>query len=292
MAWNLNSLSVHNFAKLTQLKTYNLIYKHDFICLSETYLYSATPKNLLEVKGYNLVWVDHLKNIKRGGVCIYYKESFPVRAINFPYFNEALLLEMSHNNKKVIVSVIYGSFSQNNDVFDLCLSNFENLITETKNHKPYFSVITGDFNARSSFWWFNNISTTEGTKLFAQISSDVFQQIIKERTHIQKIVLLVLILFSRIRQTYPLIMKFIHLYIQIVIIKLFMQVLIFKIVVVQCTSINPGVFNSRKLCSLIFSNDKILKLIRSLNLHNAHGYDDISIRMIKMCDKSLVKNVL
>ena len=73
--WNLNSLSVHNFAKLTQLKTYNLIYKHDFICLSETYLYSATPKNLLEVKGYNLVWVDHLKNIKRGGVCIYYKES-------------------------------------------------------------------------------------------------------------------------------------------------------------------------------------------------------------------------
>ena len=55
MAWNLNSLSVHNFAKLTQLKIYNLIYKHDFICLSETYLYSATPKNLLEVKGYNLV---------------------------------------------------------------------------------------------------------------------------------------------------------------------------------------------------------------------------------------------
>ena len=76
---------------------------------------------------------------------------FPVRAINFPYFNEALLLEMSHNNKKVIVSVIYGSFSQNNDVFDLCLSNFENLMTETKNHKPYFSVITGDFNARSLF---------------------------------------------------------------------------------------------------------------------------------------------
>ena len=37
-----------------------------------------------------------------------------------------------------------------------------------------------------------------------------------------------------------------------------------------------------RLCSLDFSNDKILKLIRSLNVHKAHGHDDISVRMIKM----------
>ena len=37
--WNLNSLSVHNFSKLTQVKAYISItmYRHDFICLSETY---------------------------------------------------------------------------------------------------------------------------------------------------------------------------------------------------------------------------------------------------------------
>ena len=48
--WSLNSLSAHNFAKLTQLKAYSSIYKHDFICLSETYLDSATPNNLLEIE--------------------------------------------------------------------------------------------------------------------------------------------------------------------------------------------------------------------------------------------------
>ena len=47
--WNLNSLSVHNFPKLTQLKGYISIYKHDFICLSETYLDSSIPYSLLEV---------------------------------------------------------------------------------------------------------------------------------------------------------------------------------------------------------------------------------------------------
>ena len=53
----------------------------------------------------------------------------------------------------------------------------------------------------------------------------------------------------------------------------------------QYTSIKPGV----KVSSLDSSNDEILKLIRSLNVHKAHEHDDISIRMIKLCDKSLVK---
>ena len=60
----------------------------------------------------------------------------------------------------------------------------------------------------------------------------------------------------------------------------------------QCTSIKPGVLTQEKLCSLDFSNDEILKLIRSLNVPKAHGHDDISIRMIKICDESLVKPLL
>ena len=182
---NLNSLSAHNFAKLTQLKAYKSIYKHDFICLSETYLDSATANNMLEIEGYNLVRADHLNTIKRGGVCMYYKVSLHVQVINLPYFHEALLLEMSHNNKKVIVSVIYRSPSQNSDEFDLFLSNFEKLVIDIKNRKPYLPVVTGDFNARSSFWWSDDINTTERTKLFSQTSSDGFQQLINEPTHTQ-----------------------------------------------------------------------------------------------------------
>ena len=36
--WNLNSLSAHNYVKLSSLQVYNSVYKHDVICLSETYL--------------------------------------------------------------------------------------------------------------------------------------------------------------------------------------------------------------------------------------------------------------
>ena len=60
-----------------------------------------------------------------------------------PYIlKEALLLEMSYNNKKVIVSFIYRSPST--DEFDSFLSNFENFLNGINKRKPSLSVVTGD----------------------------------------------------------------------------------------------------------------------------------------------------
>ena len=42
-------------------------------------------------RGYKLVGADHLINVKQGGLCIYFKESLPVKVINLPYLKEALL---------------------------------------------------------------------------------------------------------------------------------------------------------------------------------------------------------
>ena len=54
---------------------------------------------------------------------------------------------MDYNNKKVMISVIYCSPNQNKNDFDLFLTNLEQLLGEINNHKPYLSIITGDFNA-------------------------------------------------------------------------------------------------------------------------------------------------
>ena len=53
--------------------------------------------------------------------------------------------------------------------------------------------------------------------------------------------------------------------------------------------INQIFLTKSRLSSLDFNEDEILKIIRALNIHKAHGHDDISIRMIKICDKSLLK---
>ena len=46
-------------------------------------------------------------------------------------------------------------------------------------------VITGDFNARSSYWWCKDINTTEGLKLFSLTSLNGFSQLKNEPTNIQ-----------------------------------------------------------------------------------------------------------
>ena len=136
------------------------MFKHDFICLREAYLDSSVPDKLLEIDGYNLVHADHPNDTRRGGVCIYYKESLPVWVINLSHFEEALLLEMTYHNKKVIASVIYRSPSQSNNEFDSYLSNLDKLVSDINNRKLVLSIITGDFNARSQSWWSNNINIT------------------------------------------------------------------------------------------------------------------------------------
>ena len=47
-----------------------------------------------------------------------------------------------------------------------------------------------------------------------------------------------------------------------------------------------------RLKPLDFKEVENLKIIRALNINNAHGYDDISISMIKICGKSLLKPLI
>ena len=54
------------------------------------------------------------------------------------------------------------------------LNYFEQLLNDVRKRKPSLSVITADFNARSSSWWINDINTTEGSKLYSFASPDGF----------------------------------------------------------------------------------------------------------------------
>ena len=90
--WNLNSITAHNFSKINLLKAHLTIHENDIVCLTETYLDFSSPvsdKNLV-IQGYNLVRYDHPTNSKRGGVCIYYKDSLTLKIINIQYLQESI----------------------------------------------------------------------------------------------------------------------------------------------------------------------------------------------------------
>ena len=65
-----------------------------------------------------------------------------------------------------------------------------------------------------------------------------------------------------------------------------------KLFVEQCTPlenssalpVNQIFFTQSRLNSINFNEEEMLKIVRALNIHKPHGHDDISIRMIKICE--------
>ena len=58
------------------------------------------------------------------------------------------------------------------------------MLQELSALNPDFSIILGDFNARSKSWWKSDINTIEGTKIDSVTSSYVLQQLITQPTHL------------------------------------------------------------------------------------------------------------
>ena len=100
---NLNSISTHNFITLSLLRPYIAIHKFDVVCLSETYLKASISNDddSLEVPGYNLFRAKHPSNTKHGGVCIYYRNSLPLKIIGIHYLQE-------HINSEIMIGINYA----------------------------------------------------------------------------------------------------------------------------------------------------------------------------------------
>ena len=85
--WNVNSLTSHNYLKVSLLRAYVAIRKFDIVCLSETYLNSSnlSDDGNFYLSGYNLVRADHPSNAKKSGVCIYFKNSLPLKVLDIQF---------------------------------------------------------------------------------------------------------------------------------------------------------------------------------------------------------------
>ena len=110
---------------MTLLRAYISINKIDIICLSETYLDSSIPSDddNLELPGYNLVRADNPTNTKRGGVCIYYHNSLPLKVIDIQLLNECINFEIRIGEKLCSFLCLYRSPSQTRDIFETFADN-------------------------------------------------------------------------------------------------------------------------------------------------------------------------
>ena len=74
------------------------------------------------------------------------------------------MFEVSIKYKRGHLVLIYRSASQTQDKLDIFIK-FEQPIDDIIAKVPIFVLIAGDFNVRSSNWWKNDLSTSEGAQV-------------------------------------------------------------------------------------------------------------------------------
>ena len=65
--WNLNSITLHSYAKISFLEAYIAAQKFDIVCISKTYFDPSTAYDdgNLEIAGYSVIRSDHPSNKKQ-----------------------------------------------------------------------------------------------------------------------------------------------------------------------------------------------------------------------------------
>ena len=97
---------------------------------------------------------DHPSNKKRGDVCMYYKEQLPIiKRDDLCTLKECLITEIRVHKKMFFFSCLYKSPSQTQNEFEEFCNDLNLLLSNVNDVNTTLSVITGDFNAKSSGWW-------------------------------------------------------------------------------------------------------------------------------------------
>ena len=185
--WNLNGLTAHDSTKISLLEAYITQRNYDIICLTETFLNSSilSGDNRIKIDGYSLIRSDHPSDSKKGGVCIYYKEHIPlILRDDINTLDNCLVTEIRSQNEKCFLTCIYRSPSQNQDEFKNFCTNFDILLNNINDELPLCSIVTGDFNARCSRWWKNDMTNLQGQELDSLTLSAGYNQIIDKPTHV------------------------------------------------------------------------------------------------------------
>ena len=109
---NLNSISAREQAKIPIIEAYNSIHHYDIFAISETMLNSTVHNDDIFIEGFSreIYRSENINNIRRGGVCIYYREGLSIRRRNdLELLSEMVCAEVSVARKKILFSVLYRS---------------------------------------------------------------------------------------------------------------------------------------------------------------------------------------
>ena len=117
--------------------------------------------------------------------CIYC-EGLPIkRRLELEILQEMIVSELAISRKKLYVINLYRSPGQNNEQFEIFISNLCRVKSNIRSKRPSRIVFTGDFNCRYSYWWTEDIENPKGETLEEFMETCTLYQLMKEPTNIR-----------------------------------------------------------------------------------------------------------
>ena len=131
----------------------------------------------MEVPGYNLFRVENSSNTKRGGVCIYYRNSLPLKLLGSQNLQESINFEIVIGGKLYWIVSLYRSPNQSQDDFESFTNNLELNTDAVTANNPFLTDSHSDFNIKSNLWFKGDKTSYEGSKINAITSQLELQQL-------------------------------------------------------------------------------------------------------------------
>lgn len=133
-----------------------------------------------------MIRCDFPGNIKRGGVCVYYKEGLPLtRRDDISNFDQCVVCEIKVKKSKCFVSCMYRSQNESEEEREMFCQKFETTCHNMALEKPMGCFIVGDFNAKCTSWWPDEINNQCGLMLNDISTFYSYTQLIHQPTNFE-----------------------------------------------------------------------------------------------------------
>ena len=131
-------------------------------------------------------WADKSENIRNGGVCLYCKESLPIKERHdLETLPETIIEEFKLNRKKIFLVLSYCHPNLSNREYEEYINSLEHIYGCISKESPAVTIITVDFNARSPLLWEHDVENNEGRVFNIFFISNSLEELVNVPSHIR-----------------------------------------------------------------------------------------------------------
>ena len=186
--WNLDSLPARDFARIPLIESLQNINDFDMFGVCESMLTTNILNEDICINGFSPdpFRSDKDLNTRNGGVCLYFKESLPIKERrDLEIIPETIVAEIKLIRKKIFVVLSYCHPNISSEEFNEYLNSLEQIYELIRKENSYVSIFCGDFNARPPLFWEGDSENRQGRLLNNFLISNNLEQLISEPTHVR-----------------------------------------------------------------------------------------------------------